>query len=100
MSERLACKAVGLARSTYGRLPVAQTPADPDAETRACHYLRGVAERGTARAGFQLLRVSSRREAEPRTCRSRGPGGRQCPKCSITTSGSEKTRATMLSSRV
>ena len=34
MSERLACKAVGLARSTYRRLPVAQTPADPDAEMR------------------------------------------------------------------
>ena len=27
MSERLACKAVGLARSTYRRLPVAQTSA-------------------------------------------------------------------------
>jgi hypothetical protein len=26
MSERLACKAVGLARSTYRRLPAAQTP--------------------------------------------------------------------------
>ena len=29
MSERLACKAVGLARSTYRRLPLAETPADP-----------------------------------------------------------------------
>ena len=27
MSERLACKAVGLARSTYRNLPMAQTPA-------------------------------------------------------------------------
>jgi len=35
MSERLACKAVGLARSTYRRLPVAQSPADPDAQLRA-----------------------------------------------------------------
>lgn len=35
MSERLACKAVGLARSTYRRIPIAQTPADPDAELRA-----------------------------------------------------------------
>ena len=35
MSERLACKAVGLARSTYRRLPLAATPADPDAELRA-----------------------------------------------------------------
>ena len=34
MSERLACKAVGLARSTYRRLPVAVTPADPDADLR------------------------------------------------------------------
>ncbi len=35
MSERLACKAVGLARSTYRRRPVAQTPEAPDAEMRA-----------------------------------------------------------------
>lgn len=35
MSKRLACKAVGLARSTYTRTPVAQTPADPDAALRA-----------------------------------------------------------------
>ena len=35
MSERLACKAVGLARSTYRRTPVAATPADPDADLRA-----------------------------------------------------------------
>lgn len=35
MSERLACKAVGLARSTYRRVPVAATPADPDADLRA-----------------------------------------------------------------
>lgn len=34
VSERLACKAVGLARSTYRRIPVAQTPADPDAQLR------------------------------------------------------------------
>jgi transposase InsO family protein len=41
MSERLACKAVGLARSTYRRLPVAATPADPDADLRA--WLRSYA---------------------------------------------------------
>jgi hypothetical protein len=35
LSERLACKAVGLAGSSYRRLPVAQTPADFDAEMRA-----------------------------------------------------------------
>jgi putative transposase len=41
MSERLACKAVGLARSTYRRLPLAATPADPDADLRA--WLRSYA---------------------------------------------------------
>ncbi|MFI7524002.1 IS3 family transposase [Nocardia salmonicida] len=41
MSERLACKAVGLARSTYRREPLAHTPADPDADLRA--WLRGYA---------------------------------------------------------
>ena len=35
MSERVACKAVRLARSTYRRLPIAQTPGDPDADMRA-----------------------------------------------------------------
>ena len=34
MSERLACKAVGLARSTYRNLPMALTPSDPDADMR------------------------------------------------------------------
>ncbi|MFE3280583.1 IS3 family transposase [Nocardia sp. NPDC059239] len=34
MSERLACKVVGLARSTYRRLPAVQTPQDPDAGLR------------------------------------------------------------------
>jgi transposase InsO family protein len=41
MSERLACKAVGLARSTYRRLPIGQSPADPDADMRA--WLRAYA---------------------------------------------------------
>ncbi len=41
ISERLACKAVGLARSTYRRVRIAQTPADPDAELRA--WLRSYA---------------------------------------------------------
>ncbi|NHE69076.1 transposase, partial [Rhodococcus sp. D-46] len=35
VSKRLACRAVGLARSTYARTPIAQTPADPDAVLRA-----------------------------------------------------------------
>ena len=41
ISQRAACKAVGLARSTYQRTPVALTPADPDAELRA--WLRSYA---------------------------------------------------------
>jgi len=41
LSERLACTAVGLARSTYRRLPIAATPADPDADLRA--WLRAYA---------------------------------------------------------
>ncbi|ETZ40509.1 integrase core domain protein [Mycobacterium intracellulare MIN_052511_1280] len=41
MSERLACRAVGLARSTYRRLPMATTLADPDADLRA--WLRAYA---------------------------------------------------------
>ena len=35
VSKRLACRAVGLARSTYARTPIAETPADPDAALRA-----------------------------------------------------------------
>ncbi|MGC5258936.1 IS3 family transposase [Gordonia sp. DT218] len=35
LSKRLACRAVGLPRSTYARTPIAQTPADPDAALRA-----------------------------------------------------------------
>ncbi len=50
MSERLACKAVGLSRSTYRRLPLAQTPADPDAGLR--EQLRTYA-RKNPRHGFR-----------------------------------------------
>ncbi|MBB3040008.1 hypothetical protein FHU29_004503 [Hoyosella altamirensis] len=35
MSERFACKVVRLPRSTYRRLPLAQTPGDPDAALRS-----------------------------------------------------------------
>ncbi|GAB03793.1 transposase InsO family protein [Gordonia amarae] len=35
LSERMACKVVGLSRSAYRRLPQAQTPADPDSGLRA-----------------------------------------------------------------
>ena len=41
MSERLACKAVGLSRSTHRRLPQAQTPTDPDVDVRV--WLRSYA---------------------------------------------------------
>ncbi|HEY2199760.1 MAG TPA: IS3 family transposase [Mycobacterium sp.] len=63
MSERLACKAVGLARSTYRRLPQAQTPADPDAEMRA--WLRGYATKHPChgfRRAWAALRYDERRE--------------------------------------
>jgi hypothetical protein len=40
-SQRAACKAVGLARSTYRRTPLAQTADDPDADLRA--WLRSYA---------------------------------------------------------
>ncbi|MGV7348534.1 IS3 family transposase [Mycobacterium kansasii] len=63
MSERLACKAVGLPRSTYRRLPAAQTPADPDADLRA--WLRSYASkhpRHGFRRGWAALRYDERRE--------------------------------------
>jgi hypothetical protein len=65
MSERLACKAVGLARSTYRRQPLGQTPADPDAEMRA--WLRAHATKpratGSGRA-WAALRYDERREVK------------------------------------
>jgi putative transposase len=63
MSERLACKAVGLAPSTHRRLPVAQIPADPDAELRA--WLRGYATKHPChgfRRAWATLRHDERRE--------------------------------------
>jgi putative transposase len=63
MSERLACKAVGLARSTYRRLPLAQTPADPDAELRA--WLHTYATKHPChgfRRAWAALRYDERRE--------------------------------------
>jgi putative transposase len=63
MSERLACKAVGLARSTYRRLPAAQTTADPDAEMRA--WLRVYATKHPChgfRRAWAALRYDERRE--------------------------------------
>src|ERR1700756_6005375 len=65
MSERLACKAVGLTRSTYRRLPLAQTPADPDAEMRA--WLRAYATKHPChgfRRAWAALRYAERREVK------------------------------------
>jgi HTH-like domain len=58
-----ACKAVGLARSTYRRLPAAQTPSDPDAEMRA--WLRAYATKHPChgfRRAWAALRYDERRE--------------------------------------
>ena len=63
MSERLACKAVGLARSTYRRLPLALTPDDPDAEMRA--WLRAYATKHPChgfRRAWAALRYDEGRE--------------------------------------
>jgi putative transposase len=63
MSERLACKAVGLARSTYRRLPLAATAADPDAELRA--WLRSYATKHPChgfRRAWAALRYDEGRE--------------------------------------
>jgi putative transposase len=63
MSERLACKAVGLARSTYRRLPQAQTLADPDADMRA--WLRTYATKHPChgfRRAWAVLRYDERRQ--------------------------------------
>ena len=63
VSERLACKAVGLARSTYRRIPLAQTPADPDAGLRAWlrTYAKGYPCHGFRRA-WAALRFDEHRE--------------------------------------
>ena len=63
VSERLACKAVGLARSTYRRVPIAHTPADPDADLRA--WLRAYAVKHPChgfRRAWAALRHDEHRE--------------------------------------
>ena len=63
MSERLACKAVGLARSTYRRLPIAQTPPIPTPRLRA--WLRAYATKHPChgfRRAWAALRYDERRE--------------------------------------
>jgi putative transposase len=80
MSERLACKAVGLARSTYRRLPVAQTHTDPDAEMRV--WLRSYATKHPChgfRRALAALRYDERREVDkeegsPTVARRRAAG--------------------------
>ena len=79
MSERLACKAVGLARSTYRRLPLSQTPTDPDAEMRA--WLRAYATKHPChgfRRAWAALRYDERREINeegPPAVARGGPAG-------------------------
>jgi HTH-like domain len=63
-------KAVGLARSTYRRLPMAQTPADPDAEMRA--WLRAYATKHPChgfRRAWAALRYDERREVNKKVHR-------------------------------
>ncbi len=70
MSERLACKVVGLARSSYRRLPSSETPADPDAQLRAwlCAYATKHPCHGFRRA-WAALRYDERREVNKKKVR-------------------------------
>ena len=59
----MACKAVRLARSTYRRLPLAQTPDDPDAVMRA--WLHAYSKKNPCqgfRRSWAALRYDERRE--------------------------------------
>lgn len=63
MPERLACRAVGLARSTYRRLPLSETPAGPDAQLLA--WLRAYATKHPChgfRRAWAALRYDECRE--------------------------------------
>jgi HTH-like domain len=63
MSERLACKAVGLARSTHRRRPVSQTFADPDTDMGA--WLRSYGTKHPChgfRRAWAAMRYDERRE--------------------------------------
>src|SRR6202161_2860238 len=62
-SSRVLWPYVGLARSTHRRLPIGQTPADPDAEMRA--WLRAYATKHPChgfRRAWAALRYDERRE--------------------------------------
>lgn len=88
MSERLACKAVGLARSTHRRLPLSQTPDDPDAEMRA--WLRAYATKHPChgfRRAWAALRYDERREVNKK--RSIGCGAKRDSKSRSTVRASE-----------
>lgn len=59
----VACKAVGLARSTYRRLPLAQTPTDPDAEMRpGCEPTPPTTRATGPVCAWAALRYGERRE--------------------------------------
>ncbi|MET8875480.1 transposase [Nocardia sp. NPDC004604] len=83
LSERFACKVVGLHRCTYRWLPTAQSPAGPDAGLRA--WLRSYATKHP-RHGFSAapVRRCGSTRARRRTRRSTGSGAsvpRVSPAC-------------------
>jgi hypothetical protein len=80
LSERLACKAVGRARSTYRRLSAAQTPNDPDAQMRA--WLRAYAVKDPChgfRRAWATLRYDEHREVNQK--RSTDSGVKRAFRC-------------------
>ncbi|QBJ97726.1 transposase [Rhodococcus sp. ABRD24] len=68
MSERFACKVVGLHRSTFRRLPADQTPDDPDAGVRA--WLREYARKNPCH-GFRRAWAALRFDEGHRVNRKR-----------------------------
>ncbi|WP_373862872.1 IS3 family transposase [Nocardia amamiensis] len=68
MSERFACKVVGVHRSTFRRLPLDQTPDDPDAGTRA--WLREYARKNPCH-GFRRAWAALRFDEGHRVNRKR-----------------------------
>ncbi|MGX7727529.1 hypothetical protein [Rhodococcus sp. 5G237] len=89
MSERFARKVVGLSRSAYRRLPLAQTPDDPDADLRAelRSYSRKHPRHGFRRAwawlgydqGVWSTRSRSTACGRKRVCRSGAPHAANAP---------------------
>ncbi|MGY1964742.1 MULTISPECIES: IS3 family transposase [Nocardia] len=68
MSERFACKVVGVHRSTFRRLPLDQTPGDPDAGVRA--WLREYARKNPCH-GFRRAWAALRFDEGHRVNRKR-----------------------------